>query len=354
MSASMGAGRGDINRLIADAALFAVCLVQPAGERAKAPGLLLLDAKQCAMHIKTAMSEAPTLPRPNPRRRPMHLHRLPPLDIKRTTPLPRPHRRRNPLPPIPARNRLVTTPPIHPPDTLHRKRTRRRPIQHRQLLGAQPPRQQHRPRRDQRQDKHGEPHGRHRLRDGKRGPEPDELEPHKQPQRAAAREPRAAQRVRRGRQGAVAREEDELGGYAVRGEGLDAHDEEEAGEDGLREEAEGGEERGRHGAESEEALEEVGGALLDDVGGAEDEARVGGGGGVVVVFGRGVRDVRGDAEGLGVEGGLGDEAVGEGEAEEAGDARGEAEEEDVPVEAGGLAEGEFGALGDEGGDWGGD
>ncbi len=42
----------------------------------------------------------------------------------------------------------------------------------------------------------------------------------------------------------------------------------------------------------------------------------------------------------GVEGGLGDEAVGEGEAEE----------EEVPVEAGGFAEGEVGALGYEGGD----
>lgn len=121
----------------------------------------------------------------------------------------------------------------------------------------------------------------------------------------------------------------------------------------MGEEAEGGEERGGHGAEGEEALEEVGRALLDDVGGAEDEARRVGGGGVVVVFGRGVRDVGGDAEGFGVEGGLGDEAIGEWEPEEAGDASGQAEEEDVPMEAGGLAEGEFGALGDEGRDWGG-
>jgi hypothetical protein len=47
-----------------------------------------------------------------------------------------------------------------------------------------------------------------------------------------------------------------------------------------------------------------------------------------------------------VEGGLRDQAVGEGQAEEAGYAGGEAEEEEVPVEAGGLFEREFGALGD--------
>lgn len=64
----------------------------------------------------------------------------------------------------------------------------------------------------------------------------------------------------------------------------------------------------------------------------------------------GVGDDFRDAQGRGVEGGLGDEAVGEGDAEEAGDGGGGAEEEDVPVEAGGFAEGEFGALGYEGGD----
>ena len=51
------------------------------------------------------------------------------------------------------------------------------------------------------------------------------------------------------------------------------------------------------------------------------------------------------AQGVGVEGGLGDEAVGEGNAEETGDAGCETQEEDVPVETGGFLEGEFGALG---------
>ena len=53
-----------------------------------------------------------------------------------------------------------------------------------------------------------------------------------------------------------------------------------------------------------------------------------------------------------MEGGLWDEAVREGDAEEPRDAGGQAEEKKVPVEAGGFAEGEFGALGDEGGDCG--
>ncbi len=57
-----------------------------------------------------------------------------------------------------------------------------------------------------------------------------------------------------------------------------------------------------------------------------------------------VGDLAGYAEGVGVEGSLGDEAVGEGDAEEAGDAGCEAQEEDVPVEACGFAERKFGAL----------
>lgn len=47
-----------------------------------------------------------------------------------------------------------------------------------------------------------------------------------------------------------------------------------------------------------------------------------------------------------MKGGLRDEAVREGNAEEAGNAGCEAEEEDIPVETGGFAEGKFGALGD--------
>ena len=66
--------------------------------------------------------------------------------------------------------------------------------------------------------------------------------------------------------------------------------------------------------------------------------------GVGVGFGL-VVDLAGHAEGVGVEGGLGYEAVGEGDAEKAGDAGCEAKEKEVPVEACGFAEGKLGALG---------
>jgi hypothetical protein len=72
----------------------------------------------------------------------------------------------------------------------------------------------------------------------------------------------------------------------------------------------------------------------------------GGAGAVGVGDGDGARD----AERGRVEGGLRDEAVWEGDPEQAGDTGCEAEEENVPVEAGGFAEGEFGALCYEGRD----
>lgn len=95
-----------------------------------------------------------------------------------------------------------------------------------------------------------------------------------------------------------------------------------------------------HCAEGEEALCEVRDALLDDV--VHDAAGVAFVG-LVVGVGYGARY----AERGRVEGGLRDEAVGEGDPEQAGDASGETEEEDVPVEACRFAEGELGALGDE-------
>ena len=48
-----------------------------------------------------------------------------------------------------------------------------------------------------------------------------------------------------------------------------------------------------------------------------------------------------------MERGLGNEAVGEGNSEEAGDTGCKAYEEDVPVKAGWLAKGEFASLGDQ-------
>lgn len=76
-----------------------------------------------------------------------------------------------------------------------------------------------------------------------------------------------------------------------------------------------------------------------------DAARV-----AFVLFGD-VGDGAGCAERRGVEGCLRDQAVREGDPEEAGYASGEAEEEKIPVEAGGFTEREFGALGYKGRDW---
>lgn len=75
--------------------------------------------------------------------------------------------------------------------------------------------------------------------------------------------------------------------------------------------------------------------MIDDAGGVAFGVRVG--------FGL-VVDLAGDAEGVGVEGCLGNEAIGKGDAEKASDAGCEAEEEEVPVEACGFAEGKLGAL----------
>ena len=68
--------------------------------------------------------------------------------------------------------------------------------------------------------------------------------------------------------------------------------------------------------------------MIDDAGGVAF--------GIRVRFGL-VVDLAGDAECVGVEGGLGNEAIREGNAEKAGDAGCEAKEEEVPVEACGFA-----------------
>ena len=70
-------------------------------------------------------------------------------------------------------------------------------------------------------------------------------------------------------------------------------------------------------------------------------------GGSVVI----IRNESRNAKRVGVEGGLWDETVWEGDAEKASNAGCQAEKEDVPVETGGFTEGELGALGDEGGDF---
>ena len=83
--------------------------------------------------------------------------------------------------------------------------------------------------------------------------------------------------------------------------------------------------------------------MINDAGGVALGVRVG--------FGF-VVDLAGDAEGGGVKRGLGNEPVREGNAEKAGDPSCEAEKEDVPVETCGFSKGEFGALGNQGGDYG--
>lgn len=96
-----------------------------------------------------------------------------------------------------------------------------------------------------------------------------------------------------------------------------------------------------HGAEGEQALCEIGHALLHDVGCLVGIVTL-----VLALFIKLLDGLR-DAEGLGVKGGLGDQAVGKGDAQDAGDTGGDAEEEDVPVEAGGLAKRVLAALSDE-------
>lgn len=225
---------------------------------------------------------------------------------------------------------------------LHGKRGGGGLVEGGEFLVREPAGQQQGPDGDEGHDEDGKADGGDGLGDGKGGAEADELDGDEEPDGAAAAN--LEEGVGRRGEGLVAAEEDELGGDAVGLEGLDAHDEEEAGKHAVGDEVQADEQRPRHGAEGEEALGEVGEALLDDVRGLGEVAAL-----VLALF-VDVLDGVGDAEGFGVEGGLGDEAVGEGQAQDAGDAGGEAEEEEVPVEAGGFSEGELGALGDEGRD----
>lgn len=126
----------------------------------------------------------------------------------------------------------------------------------------------------------------------------------------------------------------------------------------MRDEAQDDEQGAGHGAQGQEALRKVGDALLDDVRAFDFPGLVVGA--VVVAFVVAafvvgavlvVVDDLGHAKRRGVERSLGNEAVGEGQAQDAGYAGGEAQEEDIPMEARGLFEGIFRALGDEGGDY---
>ena len=228
-------------------------------------------------------------------------------------------------------------------NAFHGKVGRRGRVEQRELLLAEEARQEQGADGDEGEDEDGEADGGDGLGNGKRGGEAEELDGDEPPDGGAARD--GAQGRGRRREVAVAGEVHDLGGDAVGLESLEAHDEEEAGEDAVGDEVQDDEQGPRHGAEGEEALGEVGDALLDDVGGFEGEVAL-----VVALFVE-LLDGPRDAERLGVEGRLRDEAIGKGQAEDARDAGRQAEEEEVPVEAGGLAEGELAALGDERRDW---
>lgn len=103
-----------------------------------------------------------------------------------------------------------------------------------QLGGAQYARQHSSPQRNEQEDKDGEADGRYCLGDGKGGAKAEKLNGHKNPNGGAALDTREG--VRGWSQGVIAREKNELGRDAVRLERLDAHDEEEPGEDAVRNE----------------------------------------------------------------------------------------------------------------------
>lgn len=186
-------------------------------------------------------------------------------------------------------------------------------IEDTQLLRREVPRQEEGPHGGEQENDNGEADGGDGLRDGEGSREAEELEGDEGIDGAFAAD--ASEGFGGGGgEGVVAEEEEAFLGDAVFEQGLDAHDEEEAGEDALGDEVQDDEEGAGHGAEGEEALGEVGEALLDDV--VDDAA------GVAFVRFVGVGRLAGDAERFGVEGGLRDEAVGKGDAEEAADARG--------------------------------
>lgn len=151
-----------------------------------------------------------------------------------------------------------------PTDRLHGEGTSGGGIQDAQLLRREVPRQEERPHGDEQQYDDGEADGGDSLRDGEGSREAEQLEGDEVIDGAFAAD--AGEGFGGGGgEGVVAEEEEAFLGDAVFEQGLDAHDEEEAGEDALGDEVQDDEEGAGHGAEGEEALGEVGEALLDDV-----------------------------------------------------------------------------------------
>ena len=198
---------------------------------------------------------------------------------------------------------------------LHSERTSSRGVQDGQFLLRKPPGEQERADGNKQQDNNRETDGSNSLCNGKCGAEANQLQDDERPDGETAFD--ALERVGCWRETAVLGEEDEFLGDAVALEGLDAHDEEEAGQNGLGDQVQNNEQRAGHGAQGHEALGEVADALFDDVvGDADGFAFVG------VVF---VGDVAGDAESGRVEGCLGNETVREGDTQETGHEGGDSE-----------------------------
>lgn len=196
---------------------------------------------------------------------------------------------------------------------------------------------------DESEDEDGESNGSDGLCDGKGGGKTNNLNTGKDPDGGVTLD--GLQLGSRGCKGLVAGEEHDLGGDTVALEGLYTHDEEESCKDAMGNEVQDDQKRACHGAEGEEALGEVGDALFDDVGDLKGVAAF------ILALLVELLDGLGDAEGLGVERSLGDETIGEWQAEDAGDTGGAAKEEQVPVEASRFAKRELGALSNEGGDY---
>lgn len=123
------------------------------------------------------------------------------------------------------------TQPVGPAHALHSEWTSSRGIQNGQFLLRKPPGKQERADGDKQQKNNREADGSNSLGNGKGGTEADQLQDNKHPDGETAFD--ALERVRGWREAAVLGEEDEFLGDAVALKSLNAHDEEEAGQDGL-------------------------------------------------------------------------------------------------------------------------
>jgi len=225
--------------------------------------------------------------------------------------------------------------------TLHHERPCRRRIQRRQFLSTEPLRHNPGPKGNQEQNDDWKPNSCNGLGDRKCCAKAKQLNCNKHPYSQTTFNP--FQWVGWRSQLSILREKEELQSNAVACQSLAAHHEEQSRQHTLGYQMQNNQQRARHGDEKQQSLCEVADTLFDDV--------IRCSGDLALVGLVGIRDKLADAEAVGVERCLRNEAVGEWNAEDAGDEGGQAEQEDVPMESGGFAQGKFGALRDEGGDW---